>query len=191
MSYSIMPYKIRLSALNDVLATHDEALATWAQTRCQTELAELDDYFEPSRPAAEYLADLMLGRPYVQSDAHLYGYSLKALCNLWGAPMANEGWWGMRYAWFEDVTQAAAQSGAAYDFTDLITGGPGVNIPAGDDFPSMGHIVHDHLQSHLNRLNATDPSRLTDAQAATAVNQVRSWLQECQRDDMDLVCFYH
>ncbi|GAA0724098.1 hypothetical protein Drose_01735 [Dactylosporangium roseum] len=96
MSYAIMPFKIRLDALNDVLAVRDEALCAWVRDRCRADLTNLDDWSHSTRPAADFLADLMLGRPHADQDAHLYGYCLKALCDLWGARLPNEGWWGMR-----------------------------------------------------------------------------------------------
>nr|BFE63956.1 hypothetical protein GCM10020063_084820 [Dactylosporangium thailandense] len=191
MSYAIMPFKIRLGALNEVLALRDEALFAWLRDRCRAELADLDDWSDTERPAREFLADLVLGRFPVERSVHLYGYCVKALCELWGAHLANEGWWGMRYGWFGTVSEAVARAGVKYDFTDLIIGGPGVDCPAPDDFPLMGHITRDRLQSHLDRLGGIDLAKLDDRQVVEAVEQVKSWLLECRRDDMDLVCFYH
>ena len=106
-------------------------------------------------------------------------------------PLPNEGWWGMRYGWFDTVSAAVAEAGADYSFSDLIVGGPGVAVPAPDDFPAMGHVTRDHLRSHLDRLDTLDASAVEDCSVSQAVDQVRSWLLECRRDDMDLVCFYH
>src|SRR5689334_13029125 len=104
MTYAMMPFKIRLDALTDALAVRDEALYAWARDRCRADLTELDEWFHTTRPAADFLADLMLGRPRAGQDAHLYGYCVKVLCDLWGVPLPNEGWWGMRYGWFDTVS---------------------------------------------------------------------------------------
>src|SRR4051794_13778193 len=96
MGYAIMPFKIRLDALNDVLAARDEALAAWVGEHCRAELAELDQWFDAERPAAEFMADLILGRPPVERDVHLYGYCVKALCRIWGVGLANHTWSAMR-----------------------------------------------------------------------------------------------
>ncbi|GAA2363990.1 hypothetical protein GCM10010170_061410 [Dactylosporangium salmoneum] len=183
--------RIRLDALRDVLALRDESLAAWVVEHCGPDLTELDEWFETERPAADYMADLMLGRPHANENAHLYGYCVKVLCELWGAPMANDGWWGMRYGWFDAVTKTVAQAGVTYDFTDLIIGGPGADVPPPDDFPAMGHITRDDLQAHLDLLSAPELARIDDQDVVTAVEQVRSWLRECRREDTDLVCFYH
>lgn len=186
-----MPYKIRLDALNDVLAVRDEALFAFVRDRCRADLTDLDQWFGTARPAADFLADLMLGRPHADADAHVYGYCVKTLCELWGAPMPNDGWSGMRYGWFDTVSGTVARAGVSYAFADLVAGGPGVDVPAPDDFPAMGHITRDTLQSHLDRLNGVDLAGIDDRQVVEAVRQVRSWLQVCRQDDMDLVCFYH
>ena len=186
-----MPFKIRLDALNDVLALRDEALFAWVRDHCRDDLTEHDKWFDTARPAADYLADLMLGRPHVAEDVHLYGYCVKTLCELWGAPLANEGWWGMRYGWFSTVSDTVAQAGVTYDFAGLIVGGPGVEVPDPGDFPAMGHITRDGLQSHLDRLDGADLAGIDDRQVVEAVGQVRSWLLQCRQEDMDLVCFYH
>jgi hypothetical protein len=186
MSYAIMPYKIRLDALGEVIALRDERLAAWAVDHLHDQLDRYEDLSESERPATEYLLDILLDRPEVEQDQHLYGYCVKELIELWGAPMANEGWWGMRYGWFDTVEAATG-----YDATRLVSGGPGVPCPAPEDFPLMGHVTRADLGRELDRLAAIDPARLTDPQVSTAVGQVRGWLTECRRDDMDLVCFYH
>jgi hypothetical protein len=191
MSYAIMPFRVRLEALRDVLAVRDEALTGWVLGHCRADLAELDQWFDGERPAAEFMADLMLGRPFVDRDAHLYGYCVKALCQVWGVPMANDQWSAMRYGWFDTVAGAVARAGVAYDFAGLVSGGPGVDIPGPDDFPAMGHVTRDELQSQLDTLAGLDPAGVDDEAVLGAVRQVRSWLEQCRRDDMDLVCFYH
>jgi hypothetical protein len=133
------------------------------------------------------MLDLLLGRPEVETDPHLYGYCIKALCELWGVMLSNDRWWAMRWGWFDAVTAAA---GGRYNFAGLVSGGPGVPIPAPEDFPAMGHLTRAELPSHLARLDALDLTAI-DRSAAASIEQARSWLLECRRDDMDLVCFYH
>jgi hypothetical protein len=191
MSYAIMPYKIRLDALKQMLASPDEDLCAWLRNCNRNTLDRLDEEFGSEPPAADVLTDLMHGRPLIDHRAEVVAYCVKILCDVWGAPLRNDGWYGIRYGWFDTVTAAVSQAGGSYDFSDLICGGPGVPVPSPDDFPRMGHVRHGQLRATVDRLAGADLAAIEDADVRTAVTQARGWLQLCLQDDTDLVCFYH
>ncbi|GAA4079078.1 DUF7691 family protein [Actinomadura miaoliensis] len=198
MSYAIMPYAVPLNELQAMIGSRDTALLDRLRSQWSSHLASLDELREDTGldgddvPSAERaLEQMIMGEPYDDRIGFLYGYCLKILCGYAGWSLPNEGWWGMRFSWFETVAGELKNAGVDFDPTDLIFGGAPISLPFIGDFPNIGHLKRAEMIPLLARFDGLNEDAVTDREALEAILQIRDWLRQCVAAERDLVCFYH
>ncbi|MFD0857082.1 hypothetical protein ACFQ07_33050 [Actinomadura adrarensis] len=190
MSYGIMPYAVNINVLRSphtYTSDPDDFLA-WIQERhCK------DNDYGPTR---ESMREMFFGEPLTGAEGHVYGYTLKALCETFGAMLPNANWYPVRMRWFDAVQDALTQIGVRFDPTDLIYSGSPIPLPPIEDFPSIGHLRRDEAIPLGEALDAADISLISDENLTESIRELHGWLKQCsnaetEMDSYDLVCFYH
>lgn len=184
MGYGIMPYAVDVNVLRSP-HTHayepENFLAGVQDRHCS------DDEFGPTRQS---LRELFFAEPLTGAEGHVYGYSLKALCETFGGHLDNGHWYPFGSGWLDTVGAALAEVGVRFDPNDLIYSGSPVPLPVIDDFPVIGHMVRAEMKPVAEALDAADLSAITDRSVAAAITELHGWMR-LHEDDYDLVCFYH
>jgi hypothetical protein len=186
-----MPYSVNVNVLRSphTYTSDPEDFLAWIQDRfCE------DEEYGPTR---ESMREMFFGEPFTGSEGHVYGYTLKALCDTFGGMLDNGYWYPCGSGWFDTVRDALAQVGVRFDPSALIYSGPPVPLPPIDGFPAIGHLERDEALSLAERLTAADLSSIGDQSVVGAITELHGWLKRCKNDaeheseNYDLVCFYH
>ncbi|MFC9971210.1 hypothetical protein ACFVH6_09970 [Spirillospora sp. NPDC127200] len=190
MGYGIMPYSVNINVLRKPHAhTSDpDDFLDWIQGLHCT-----GDEFAPT---PQTMRELFYNEPFT-GDGHVYGYTLKALCQVFGGLLDNAYWHKCGSEWFGTVESALAGVGVRFDPNDLIYSGSPVPLPRIDDFPLIGHVEREEALRLAAEMDAADLSAIEDPNVAGGVKELHGWLKSCsidpenERDCYDLVCFYH
>ncbi|EHM23823.1 hypothetical protein OG582_32265 [Streptomyces anulatus] len=190
MGYGIMPYSVNINVLRKPHAyTSDpEEFLEWIQGRHCTG-GEFD-------PTPEAMRELFYNEPFT-GDGHIYGYTLKALCGVFGGHLDNGFWHKFGSGWLDTVQTALAGAGVRFDPNDLVYSGSPVPLPPIDDFPLIGYVEREEALRLAAELDAADLSAIEDASVAGGVAELHGWLKACNSvegdefNSSDLVCFYH
>ncbi|WP_157762257.1 DUF7691 family protein [Nocardia yamanashiensis] len=117
------------------------------------------------------------------------GYAFKDFCAAEGAMLANEGWWGMRSAYFDVVDAALSELGAGFKVSHLVFSGAPVSVPV-EDFPVIGYVGNDRVGEYADALAALDLGGV-DAGVRESITQLREWFEDCRARGTGWVSFYH
>ena len=127
-----------------------------------------------------------------------YGYAVELICSFYGEILPNEHWTGISLSRAETINDSLLESGVSAEtfsiFGHLFYRGSPVEIPEIDDFPCIGYVTLSEMPDALAALTDNQLSLIKSddgEEIRVALKQVRDWLEACQRDKTDLVCFYY
>ena len=204
MSYIVTAIAVDLDKVRSAIGSKDKALLARLKKALGDDLEQIDamleDYAdedeggEPLTTGAA-LRHMILGEPY-RADEGLgfaYGYCFEALCQYYGDVLPNDQWSAMRYQWFDAVQKALERAGVApkqFAIRTLVERGAPVPLPEIDDFPGIGYLTKDEAAKARAALAKADLTKVKEPEAVGAIEQVRGWLDACERSGRDLVCTY-
>lgn len=193
MSYGVMPYAVDLEGIRR-FGSYDAEFADETLARMSAyALRKLDvsEDFDIEIGPKELLRQLLCGEPAREGIGFAYGYALEAFCATYGDILTNRGWSGMRYGYFEVVESALSELGVSFDPASLTYGGVPGPMPRIDDFPCIGSLDVDEIDTLAGIFDAVDLGRLTDVGIRESVGEIGDWLRYCRQRRVGLVCFYY
>jgi hypothetical protein len=199
VSYNLYPIAVDLNAVLAAIGSKDESLLAELTAEFAHELDELNSMLvdaigeDDALAATDVLRHLVTGEPRRTDAGFVYGYCFEIICRHFGDTLSNSAWSSMRWNWFEAVQRALGEAGVGdrvFAATRLVTRGAPVELPPIDDFPSIGYLTRAEIPAVRGALASADLSKVADAEAVASIEQIRSWLRECQESDRDLVCTY-
>ncbi len=207
MSYGVMPFAVSLSQIRKVVGSRSKSVLLELREEFEDELEEdreeveeanEDDEFDPELPLADALRHLIMDEERWDYEGAKYGYAIEMLCSFYGEFLPNDRWSGMQLSWAETVNDALLDVGIPTEtfsiFGHLFYRGSPIDIPEIDDFPCIGYVTLAEIPAALAALNDDRIAAVTNEDAEdirVSLEQVREWLETCQRDKSDLVCFYY
>ena len=207
MSHGVTPFAVSLPQIRKVVGSRSKSLLLELREEFEDELqqdreevdeANEDDEFDPELALDAALRHLIMDEERWDYEGAKYGYAIEMLCSFYGDFLPNDHWTGIQMAWAETVNDALLEIGVPSEtfsiFSHLLYRGSPVDIPEIDDFPFIGYVKQAEIPAILNAL--TDERFATISHEDTeeiriSLEQVREWLETCQRDKSDLVCFYY
>ena len=204
MSYCVSAIAVDLDKVRSAIGSKDKKLLARLKKAIGDDLEQIDgmladyaDEDEEDEPltTADVLRHLIMGEPYRDDEGlgFAYGYCFEALCQHFGNTLDNEHWSAMRYQWFDAVQKALGQAGVTkkqFSLDTLVSREPPVPLPEIDDFPGIGYLLKDEVVKARAVLAKADLTKVKEREAVESIEQVREWLDECERSDRDLVCTY-
>ena len=180
MSYSIHPYLLNLSELENSFRSGSQAWADALVGKFEHELKQNDEWFKSeivggSPSLAKALRELIMGSPSSTRHVFQYGYALELLCRHFGRKLENAGFVEYHSGWLEKVGGVSAVLGA----------GPPVAIPRSNDFPMIGHAT----PRDAIKILATEPTEGNDPEVEEAREVFRWWLEQAVKESKGLVLF--
>ena len=192
MSYAIHPFAVSIASLEGAIGSTDKSLLRQIKRSHRGKFKEMDELDDEVTSTKECLIDLLKGRPLDEKAGFKYGYVLMMICESKGRMLPNDGWWGMRAAWIEEIDSILEEEGIEEDvlriWNHLVGRGSPISLPAIDDFPLIGYLLNsemDRVRESLITLSKEDDDE------GTAIAQVLAWVDHCLASQEDLVCFYH
>lgn len=154
-----------------------------------------DEDGKPPEPFSveEALRGLIMGGERLEEFGFAYAYCFEYLCLHFGDFLNNSQWSAMRSAWFETVGKGLVKAGVSQKMFSLNTmffRGPPVELPEVADFPSIGYLTTPEIAKARVELVKADLTKVKDKSVVEAIEQIRSWLDECTNSNRDLVCTY-
>lgn len=205
MSHGVTPYAVNLPQIHKVVGSRSKSLLLELREEFEEELQEdreavdeanEDDEFDPELPLDKALRHLIMDEERWDYEGAKYGYAVEMLCRFYGELLANEHWTDIDLSSAETVDEALLTIGVP-DKTFSILGhllqrGSPVEIPEIDDLPFIGYVklaeIPDILKTFTDEKFAKIRHESADA-IRGSLEQVREWLERCQRDKSDLICF--
>ena len=207
MSYGVMPFAVSLPQIRKVIGSKSKSLLLELREEFEDELtadreeveeANEDDEFDPELPLDDALRHLIMDEERWDYEGAKYGYAIEMLCSFYGEFLPNDHWSGMQLSWAETVNDALLEIGFPAEtfsiFGHLIYRGSPIDIPDIEDFPFIGYVTLAEIPAALavltdERFAAVQHENADDIRVS--LEQVREWLETCQREKSDLVCFYY
>jgi hypothetical protein len=199
VSQHLTPIAVDLDTVHSAVGSRDTALMGKIRGRFYAESKRIDrllkDAIDPDEEpltTGDILRHLITGEPYREDAGFAYGYCLELVCRQLGRALDNSAWSAKRGGWFDAVAAALRDAGvysSALSIEALAFRGAPVPLPHIDDFPSIGYLTKAEIGTARAALAAADLSR-APAEEATAIRQLREWLDTCAESNRDLVCFY-
>ena len=207
MSYGITPYAVSLPQILKVVGSRSKSRLLELREEFEDELLEdreaveeanLDDEFDPELPLDDALRHLIMVEELWDYEGSKYGYAVEMICSFYGDFLPNDHWTGIQLTWAETVDDARSDAGISPEvfsiFGHLFERGSPVEIPEFDDYPYIGYVKRSEIPEILALMTDELFAAVNHDDAAkirTALEQIREWLETCQREKSDLVCFYH
>ncbi len=117
-------------------------------------------------------------------SAEMSGYELEDEVD--GRFLTNEHWSGMRTDWFDAVDDALRAAGSEVRLLSFFNRGAPCPVGPTDDFPMIGHVRPDEVETLRAKLTAV----VVSGDEGRAVAEVSSWLQALEPGE-GLVTFYY
>jgi hypothetical protein len=207
VSYCVNAIAVDLDEVRAALGSKKKALLAKLQKELAGGLEQIDDMLQdhiendtdedgnPPEPltTADILRQLVMGEPYRKEFGFAYAYCFEALCEHFGESLNNGEWSAMRSEWFETVRRELKKAGVneeGFSMNKLFFRGPPVKLPEIEDFPNVGYLTKSEVAQARAALAKADLSKVKNKEAVAAIEQIRSWLDECAKSDRDLVCTY-
>jgi hypothetical protein len=190
MSSAVYVYAVPVDRLHAIPGSRDKRLlAAMQQSTGFFEMvdriaADHEEEEEGQPPAcAEAVRQIINGEPCDTSFGYVYGYAYEALCMAIGAE-TKQSWTSIvrSYDWFPRIDRALAALGIPLKVNDLLCRGALIEIPAPDDFPSLGWWTNAEIATAAGVLQKLDLKQLDAAtrksigDVADAVEDIRSWV---------------
>ena len=207
MSYGVTPFAVRLPQIRKAVGSRSKSILRdlreefedeLAEDREQVEEANEDDEFDPELSLEKALRHLILDEERWDYEGAKYGYAVEMICSFFGEILPNDHWTGMSLNWAETINDSLLESGVSAEtfsiFGHLFFRGSPVEIPEIEDFPCIGFVTLSEIPDVLDTLTDKQLSLIKSevgVRIRAALRQVREWLETCQRDKADLVCFYY
>ena len=207
MSYGVTPFAVRLPQIRKAVGSRSKSILRdlreefedeLAEDREQVEEANEDDEFDPELSLQDALRHLILDEERWDYEGAKYGYAVEMICSFFGEILSNDHWTGMTLSWVETINDSLLESGVSAEtfsiFGHLFFRGSPVEIPEIEDFPCIGFVTLSEIPDVLDTLTDKQLSLIKSEDGdriRAALRQVREWLETCQRDKADLVCFYY
>ena len=205
MSGVVMPFAVKLSQIRKALGSRNKSLLLELREEFEEELeddrerveeANQDDDFDPELSLQDALRHLIMGEDLWDYEGEKYGHSLELMCAFFGEFLANEHWTGIPLDWADAADEALLELGVPAEvfsiFNHLLDRGAPVDIPEIDEVPWIGYVTLAEIRVALAELSEIRLTALkSNVPMQIALKQVRDWLDTCQRDKSDLVCFYY
>jgi hypothetical protein len=160
-----------------------------------TDYADEDDGEKPLT-MREALTQMVMGEAYNKQFGFMYGYALEFICRYFGEFLPNGEWSAMPSGsgWAETVDRGLAVAGVPESVLrvgrHLMNRGSPIAIPEIQDFPGIGYLKLEEIESALRSLENAKLTAIEDNYVVTSIQEVHSWLQTCANSNCDLVCFY-
>lgn len=206
MSHGLAPYSVNLSQICKVVGSRsksslrelrEEFEDELTEDREQVEQANQDDEFDPELRLDRALRHLIMDEERWDYEGPKYGRAVEMLCSFYGHILPNDHWTEWDLAGIDAVSEALQSAGPESRFSisgHLIRRGSPVQIPEISDFPYIGYLKATEVPIVLNGISDKKLSSIKQADAERVVcslRQLREWLEACQRDKTDLICFFY
>lgn len=190
MSYALQPYAIDLAQLRRAVGSGDAELTSALVARFGRELDGLDAIDDEAEPSAREALDQLIDGEATDGEANFrYGWCLELLCRHLGHRLSNRHWSQMQMGWFERVSALLPGGSGGPLWSRLVYGVPPVDLPAVDDFPMVGHLAADDVETLAERVRAGIEAA-PDSEEREALDEVRRWLARASARGLGLVTFY-
>ncbi len=207
MTYGVTPFAVSLKQIRKAAGSRSKSIYRdlreefadeLAEDREQVEEANEDDEFDPELSLERALRHLILGEDRWDYEGAKYAYAVELMCSFYGHILPNDQWSGISLGWAETINDSLLESGVTAEtfsiFGHLFYRGSPIEIPEIDDFPCIGYVTLEEIPGALAALTDKQLSLIKcdgGEEIRNALKQVRDWLETCQRDKSDLVCFYY
>lgn len=207
MTHGVTPFAVSLPQLLKVVGSRSKSLLRELREEFEDELLEdrelvdeanEDDEFDPELALDDALRHLIMDEERWDYEGSKYGYAVQMLCSFYGDILPNDRWLGPSLDWAEIVNDALDGVGVQREsfsvLGHLLYRGSPVNIPDIDDFPLVGYVTLAEIPDVLSLLTDERLAAIKHEDAdniRVSVEQIREWLETCQREKSDLVCFYY
>lgn len=207
MSHGVTPFSVSLTQLREVVGSRSKSILRELREEFEEELlddeeaieeANLNEAFDPELPLSDALRHLVMDEERWDYEGAKYGFAVELLCSYYGLFLPNDHWQSTPLEWIETVNDVLIQIGVAIEkfsiFGHLLYRGCPVEIPEIEDFPYIGYVelseIPDALESLSDELIQSIKHRAAP-EIRQAILQVREWLEACEREKSDLVCFFY
>jgi hypothetical protein len=205
MSPGVTPFAVSLPQLQKIIGSRSKSALRELREEFEDELeadreeveeANGDDDFDPELTLTEALRHLIMDEERWDYEGAKYGFAVEMMCSFYGEHLPNDRWTGKPPTWAETVDDALLDAGVPEEqfsiFQHLILRGSPINIPDIEDFPQIGYVTLSEIPEILtalsdNRLQSIEHENSDEIRQS--LNQVREWLETCQREKSDLICF--
>ena len=207
MSYGVMPFAVKISQIRKAVGSRSKSLLREIREQFEEELAEdrervdeanEDDEFDPELALEEALRHLIMDEERWDYEGAKYGHGIELMCWFYGEFLPNDHWTGIQFSWAELVNDTLEEIGVPEEsfsvFGHLFDRGSPVDIPEIDDFPVIGFVKCDEIPTALAELTDKRFNGIkhdNEEEIRDSLVQIREWLETCQRDKSDLICFYY
>ncbi len=207
MTYGVTPFAVSLTQIRKAAGSRSKSIYRdlreefedeLAEDREQVEEANEDDEFDPQLSLERAIRHLILGEERWDYEGAKYAYAVELICSFYGEILPNDHWTGISLGWAETINDSLLESGVSAEtfsiFAHLFYRGSPIDIPEIDDLPCIGYVMLSEIPDALAALTDNQLSLIKGddgEEIRVALRQVRDWLEACQRDKSDLVCFYY
>ena len=206
MSVGVIPFSVNLTQVRKAVGSRSKSLLQQLREEFEEELAtdrELvdeangDDDYDPELAIEDALRHLIMDRERWDYEGEKYGHAIQILCTFFGEVLHNEHWGRLTFTGIESIEDALLEAGVPAEtfsiFDHLLHRGSPIEIPEIEGIPYIGYLTLAEIPDVLaaftdKRLSAI--KRLRNQQISLPIEQLQEWLETCQRDKSDLVCFY-
>ena len=207
MSHGVTPFAVNLAQIRKVVGSRSKSLLRELREEFEDELtmdreeveeANIDDEFDPELALEDALRHLIMDEERWDYEGPKYAQAIEMLCSFYGEFLPNDHWTEMPISWAETVHDALHDTGVSEDQFSLLghlfhRGSP-VDIPDIEDFPYIGYVKQSEIPSVVELLSDETFSSIENADVVKirrSLEQLRDWLEVCQREKSDLICFFH
>lgn len=199
MGYGLMVHAVDLERLRREVGSGDAELAA----RYGADFTSQDDQVQgfidevPDVAGTLTLVDVarqvIMGEPYDERVGSAYGYFLEWLCAQHGTQLDNTSLMPVPVDYLNTLDIEFGKAGLlapGLSIHELGWGGAPVPVPAGDPWPGVGHLEHEHLSAGAELLADTPNSELPEEfhDAAYDLFQMLAHARDVNRG---LVGFFH
>lgn len=198
MSYGIHPYAVAMKKIEGAIGSKSTRVLQAIQQANDSEFSDDDDEVDEEdeeeislRQAAERL---IFGQPLGDVYGYKYAYVIKFLSEHYGRMLDNGDWSSIGWEWVEAIDESLAEAGVAaetFRVQRLLGRALPFDLPSIDDFPSTGYLLLSEMPGVSAALAQVSESDLDGEEQWSSLLQIRSWLDYCTRERLDLICFYH
>lgn len=205
MTHGVTPFAVDLVQLRKVIGSRSKSSLLELREEFESELEEDrerikeatdDDDLDPELPLTKALRHLIMDEDRWDYEGEKYGYALEMICSFYGELLPNDRWSHRQLSWAETVSDVLQEAGVpvkTFSIIDhLIYRGSPIQIPEIEDFPFIGYVTVNEIPKALAALSDCPCSDIEHEEAEeirSSIEQVREWLETCQREKSDLVCF--
>lgn len=207
MSYCVSAIAVDLDKVRAAIGSKNKKLLATLREGAESGLNQIEemiaDHLEedededgnPLEPFSveEALQHLIMGGERREEFGFVYAYCLEYLCLHYGDFLDNGHWSAMRSEWFDTVQKGLKKAGVTekmFSLNTLFFRGSPVELPEVADFPNFGYLTRPEIAKARAVLAQADFTTVKDRGVVEAIEQIRSWLDECARSKRDLVCTY-